>query len=130
MVFLHFHFDAVRRFDSREGHVKLAMGEDRFWQIESNSVKSLPLRLVDCHGEGEAQRELTSREVDREEGVGRGGGDAWNEHLLPLLGHCCYSALNDALLEGSHHHPRPIAEPTFDVQVSQAHNDGAQLKIS
>ena len=42
----------------QEGHIKLAMGEDRLVEIITNILQGLALELVDGHGKGKSDGEL------------------------------------------------------------------------
>ena len=48
-----------------ESDVELAVGEDRRGQVEGNFLKGLALGLVDGHGEGGADRDLSATDLYR-----------------------------------------------------------------
>ena len=66
-----------------KGDVELAVREARFWEIETNAGKRLPLRLVDGHRKSQTNGELAAAEGERETGVGGLESDAGNHDLLP-----------------------------------------------
>ena len=65
------HPDHCRVADAGERDVELAVAEARPVEEHADPLKCLPLRLVDRHRVGDADRELQPCEVHVELGVGR-----------------------------------------------------------
>ena len=55
--------------NARHGDVELPMGKDRSWEVKAHFLESLPLRLVNGHGESEANGKLKPREFNGEKRV-------------------------------------------------------------
>ena len=71
---------------SAKCYVQLAVTECPFGKVHPLSLECLPLTLVDCHCEGDADRELVPLELDRNLRVRRDQRDHRNEDLFELIG--------------------------------------------
>ena len=104
------HKEVVSASDSGACHVKLAMGEAWFVQLESCYLKGLALGLVDGHCKAQTNRKLKPLETESKVTWGRYERNSWDHYFLPLgttTEDCCHYDMRLQLL---HHQSGSVAQ--------------------
>ena len=106
------------------------MREHRLRQVNTGIRYSLPLCLVNRHGEAEPNRKLLPLELKREHLIIRGAKwDPWQEDPLSSMLTQNNFCIDDILLESSNHQPHAIAKSVCGVNVLKQYDRAVYLQL-
>ena len=113
---------------AREGHVKLAMGEDRLAEINTNVLQGLALGLVDGHGKGEPDRELQTGQGEVKALTG-GEPAAIDQAMLSIKVTTIDAHLQTAAGCAGHGQASAVAKALVGIEIPEQYQRSANTKL-